>query len=250
MNDTVRLGRIAGISIGLNWSWVIVFGLFVWSLARRVFPATNPGLTESTYAEMAVVASALFFASLVLHELAHAVIARREGVDIDGITLWLFGGVARFRGVLPSPRAEFRMALAGPGATALLVLLCGGFARITHLAPAVDGVAAWLAYINVILLGFNLLPAIPLDGGRVLRSVLWRARGDFAWATVVAASLGRVVGIVMITGGFLSIDFLGLESGVWLALVGWFVFRSAGAEATSVAASRHTRPRRVTTVGR
>ena len=102
------------------------------------------------------------------------------------------------------------MAIAGPVVTALLVLIWGGLARASHFAPAVDGVVAWLSYINVVLLAFNLLPALPLDGGRVLRAALWRARGDFGWATVVAASTGRVIGIALIAGGFLLIGFVGL----------------------------------------
>jgi Zn-dependent protease len=250
VNDTVRLGRVAGIPIGLNWSWVPVFGLFVWSLDERVFPSTNPGLSSAAYAAMAVAAATLFFLSLLLHELGHALVARREGVEIDGITLWLFGGVARIRGTLPSAGAELRLALAGPLVTALLVLLCGGFARFTRLGPAVDGVAAWLSYINLILLGFNLLPALPLDGGRVLRSALWHARGDFVPATVVASAIGRVIGIAMIAAGFASVGFSGLFGGIWLALIGWFVFQAAGAEAAAVAAPRGARRPGVSSGGR
>lgn len=242
MNDTITLGRIAGIPIGFNWSWAVFFGLFVWSLAQSVFPSTNPGLKEGAYLLMAVAAATLFFVSLVLHELGHAVVARRQGVEVDGITLWLFGGVARTRGVLPSAGVELRLAVVGPLVTALLALLFGGFAHVTHFAPAVDGVAAWLSYINLLLLGFNLLPALPLDGGRVLRSELWRARGDYVWATVVAAATGRAVGIAMIAAGFLSIGIWGLLTGVWLALVGWFVFQSAGAEAASVSHEAPPRP--------
>src|SRR5262245_25491074 len=242
---TVRIGRVTGVPVGVHWSWAVVFALFVWSLARGVFPATNPGLDGAEYAVMAVVATTLFFGSLLLHELGHAIVARREGVRIDGITLWLFGGVARLAGPLPSARAELRLALSGPAATAVRVVLFGGFAHITRFASAVDGVAAWLAYINVILLGFNLVPALPLDGGRVLRALLWQARGDFDWATVVAGAVGRVIGIAMIAAGFASIEYTGVFGGVWLALVGWFVFMAAGAEA--VAASR---PRRRDVAGR
>jgi Zn-dependent protease len=241
---TVRLGRIAGIPVGLNWSWAVVFALFVWSLGRGVFPSSNPGLAGVTYAAMAVAATTLFFASLLLHELGHALVARREGVEIEGITLWLFGGVARIRGPLPSAGAELRMALAGPFVTALLVLVYGAFAYATGLASAVDGIAAWLAYINLILLGFNLLPALPLDGGRVLRALLWHARADFAWATAVAAAVGRVIGIAMVAAGFASMDFTGVFGGIWLALIGWFVFQAAGAEAGAVAAASHAERRR------
>jgi Zn-dependent protease len=241
VEDSIRLGRVAGVPIGLNWSWVVVFGLLVWSLAQSVFPSANPGLSTATYAVMSIVAALAFFASLLLHELGHAVVARREGVELDGITLWLFGGVARIRGLLPSPRAELQMALAGPAVTAAIVLLCVGLAHFTRLPPAVDGVSAWLGYINLVLLGFNLLPALPLDGGRVLRSALWKARADFGWATVVAAAIGRVIGIALIAAGFASIGFIGLFGGVWLALIGWFLFHSAGAEATPVSAPRGAR---------
>ena len=250
MNDTITLGRIAGIPVGLNWTWIAVFVLFVWSLAASVFPATNPGLATGTYAVMALVAATLFFLSLVLHELGHALVARREGVEIDGITLWLFGGVARIRGPLPSAGAELRMALAGPAVTAVLALAYEGFAQLTRFAPAVDGVAAWLAYINLILLGFNLLPALPLDGGRVLRSLLWRARADFVWATVVAAAIGRVIGIAMIAAGFFAAGFSGLFGGIWLALIGWFVFQAAGAEAAAVTAPGRARRQGVSSGGR
>jgi Zn-dependent protease/predicted transcriptional regulator len=230
MNDTFKLGRIVGIPIGLNWTWLLVFGLFVWSLASGVFPSTNPGLATDTYVEMAVAAVLLFFGSLLLHELGHAVQARRDGVKIEGITLWLFGGVARFRGMFPSAGAEFRIAIAGPVVTGVLAAAFVTLAALTRFHPAVDAVFAWLGYINLLLLGFNLLPALPLDGGRVFRAALWQIRGDFAWATRIAASLGRVIGGLMIAGGVIALFTQGGFAGMWLALIGWFVLVSAGAE--------------------
>ena len=142
MNATFSLGRIAGIKIGVNWSWLVVFALLVWSLASAVFPAENPGLSDGTYVAMAVVAAVLFFASILLHELGHALQARREGMEIDGITLWLFGGVASFKGAFPSAGAEFRIAVAGPLVT---LVLGGGFvlvAAFSSLADSIDGVSA------------------------------------------------------------------------------------------------------------
>lgn len=234
MNDTFRLGRIAGIPIGLNWTWLFVFALFVWSLASAVFPSTNPGLGTTTYAVMAVASVLLFFGSLLLHELGHALQARRDGVEIEGITLWLFGGVARFRGMFPSAGAEFRIAIAGPLVTAVLTAVFLALAALTHFQPAVDGVFAWLGYINLLLLGFNLLPALPLDGGRIFRAALWRIRGDVAWATRIAVRVGGGIGGVMIAAGVVTLFAYGAFTGVWLALIGWFVLGAAGSEARLV----------------
>ncbi|OFW73674.1 MAG: hypothetical protein A2Y55_11385, partial [Actinobacteria bacterium RBG_16_68_12] len=185
---------------------------------------------------MAVVAAVLFFASLLAHELGHAFQAQHEGMEIEGITLWLFGGVAKFKGMFPSAGAEFRIAIAGP----LVSLALGGLfvlvAWLAGLPEAVDGVAAWLGYINLALLVFNLLPALPLDGGRVLRSLLWKARGDFAWATNVAAGIGRGFGYAMIAGGIFLFIFWEDFGGAWLAFIGWFLLSAATAEQRYLAA--------------
>jgi Zn-dependent protease/CBS domain-containing protein len=230
VNDSFTLGRIAGIRVGVNWSWLVVFALIVWTLSESIFPRMNPGLSDGTYVGMAIAAALLFFVSLLMHEYGHALIARREGMEIDGITLWLFGGVARFKGMFPSAGAEFRIAIAGP----IVSLALGGlFVLFAWLAPspeAVDGAAAWLGYINLTLLVFNLLPALPLDGGRVLRSALWAARNDFAWATRVAAWIGRALGYLFIAVGLGMFIFQGAFSGAWLAFIGWFLLQAAGAE--------------------
>jgi Zn-dependent protease len=236
MSPSLRIGRVAGIEIGVNWSWLIVFALITWSLYSGVFPETNPGLSEGTYLTMALVAAGLFFVSLLLHELGHAVQARREGMEIEGITLWLFGGVARFRGSFPSAGAEFRIAIAGPLVSLALGVLFVAFAAGTHGSEAADGVAAWLGYINLTLLVFNLLPALPLDGGRVLRSILWKARGDFHWATVVAAGIARGLAVLLIGAGVLLFIVEGAFSGAWLAFLGWFLLSAASAETRFLAA--------------
>jgi Zn-dependent protease len=235
MGDSFRLGRVAGIQIGVNWSWLVVFALIVWTLAASIFPESNPGFGDRTYLAMAVVAAILFFASLVMHELGHAVVARREGVEIEGITLWLFGGVAKFKGMFPSAGAEFRIAVAGP----LVSLAIGVFfvliSVLSGLPGPVEGVVAYLGYINLVLLVFNLLPALPLDGGRVLRSVLWQAKGDFAWATSVAADVARGFSFLFIALGLFQVFFLNSFAGVWLAFLGWFLLQAAGAEARYLA---------------
>jgi len=235
VNPSIELGRISGIRIGLNWSWLIVFALIVWSLAAAVFPSQNPGLSDGEYLAMAITAAVLFFASLLLHELGHALQARREGVEIEGINLWLFGGVAQFKGSFPSAGAEFRIAIAGPLVSLALGVLFVLVAAYAGLPNAIDGVIAWLGYTNLILLVFNLLPALPLDGGRVLRSALWQLRGDLQWATWVASGIGRGFGFLLIGLGVFMLIIEGAFSGAWLAFVGWFLLQAATAEARYVA---------------
>jgi Zn-dependent protease/CBS domain-containing protein len=231
MWSSVRLGRIAGIDFGVNWSWLVVFALIVWTLASGIFPSTNPGLSKATHIAMAIVAALFFFLSILLHEFGHALQARREGIEIDGITLWLFGGVARFKGSFRSAGAEFRVAIAGPLVSLALGVLFVLIALVNGLPSAVDGVASWLGYINFTLLVFNLIPAQPLDGGRVLHAALWRLRGDFAWATRIAANIGRGFGYLLIAGGVAMLIFQSSFSGAWLAFLGWFLLNAATAEA-------------------
>ncbi|HJX47418.1 MAG TPA: site-2 protease family protein [Gaiellaceae bacterium] len=230
MSPSLSLGRIAGVRISINWSWLIVFALIAWTLADAVFPSQSPHLARATYLAMAVVAAFAFFGSLLLHELGHAVEARRQGMEIEGITLWLFGGIAQFKGMFPSAAAELKVALAGPLVSALLGGAFVGVAVVGGLGSAVDGVVAWLGYINLILLVFNMLPALPLDGGRVLRALLWRTRKDFGWATRVAAGVGRGFGYLLIALGVVFFIGQGAWSGAWLAFVGWFLLQAAAAE--------------------
>jgi Zn-dependent protease len=243
MNGNLSIGRYGGVEVRLNWSLLAVVALIVWSLNDGVFPSQNPGLSHNTYLGMAVVASLLFLASIALHELGHSWVALREGIEVDSITLWLFGGVSQLKGRFASPGAEFRVAVSGPlvsiGLGVLFVLIA-----VAGLPSAVDGVAAWLGYINLILAAFNLLPASPLDGGRVLHSVLWRAKGDFAWATRVASEIGQGFGYLFIALGIAMFIFEGSFSGAWLAFIGWFLLQGARAEARYVATSWTTSPGR------
>ncbi|MEZ5156640.1 MAG: site-2 protease family protein [Solirubrobacterales bacterium] len=229
MHASFSLGRWAGVEIGVNWSWVVIFLLICWSLAAVVFPDASPGLGTGAYAAMAAVGAVLFFTSLLLHELGHAVVARREGMEIDGIVLWLFGGVAKFKGLFPSAGAELRIAIAGP-----LVSLAIGISMLAlaaaPLPDSVDAVVAWLGSINLLLLAFNMLPALPLDGGRVFRALIWKRTGDFTRATQIAGSLGRLFGQVMIGGGIVLLLLLAAPGGLWLALIGWFLIAAATAE--------------------
>jgi Zn-dependent protease len=234
VNGNIRLGRVGGVEVRINWSWLVIFALIVWSLADGVFPSQNPGLSDGVHLAMAISAALLFFASLLLHELGHAWQARREGMEIDGITLWLFGGVSQIKTRFTSAGAEFRIAVAGPLASLVLGV---GFVllALAGLPSAVDGVAAWLGYINLALLVFNLIPALPLDGGRVLRAALWQLRGDLGWATRIATDIGRGFGYLFIGLGVAMFIFQGSFSGAWLAFIGWFLLQAASAEARYIA---------------
>ncbi len=230
MSSSINLFTIRGIRIGINWSWILIAALLVWTLATGIFPSRNGGLTETTYYAMAFVAAALFFISILAHELGHAFQAQHEGMEIDGITLWLFGGIAKFRGMFTSAGAEFRIAIAGPAVSLAIGLGCAAVARVANLPEPIDGVVAWIGYINLLLLVFNLLPALPLDGGRVLRSALWKVKGDFRWATMIAANIGRGIGALLIAAGAFMLIFREQYGGVWFAFIGWFVLSAASGE--------------------
>jgi Zn-dependent protease/CBS domain-containing protein len=234
MDGNLTIGRFGGVEVRLHWSLIAVFALIVWSLAEGVFPSQNPGLSDRTYLAIAIVAASLFLASILLHELGHSWVARREGIEVDSITLWLFGGVAQFKDRFRSPGTEFRVAVSGPlvsiGLGVLFMLIA-----VAGLPTEVDAGAAWLGYINLILAAFNLLPASPLDGGRVLHAALWRAKGDYAWATRVASEIGQGFGYLFIALGIAMFVFQGSFSGAWLAFIGWYLLQGARAEARYVA---------------
>ncbi len=235
MESSFRLFRVRGIEIGANWSWVLFLAYFVWVLSESVFPASYPNLGGASYRVMAVVTAVVFFATLLLHELGHALRALKEGMEIDGITLWFFGGVARFKGMFPSAGAEFRIAIAGPLVTVvcLIVFIVATWALKQVDAPGqIVAVTDYLARINGILLGFNLVPALPLDGGRVLRSFLWYRQKNFAVATASAAKAGRAFGGVLVAIGLLGLFTGAGLSGLPFALVGWFLMQAAQAEAS------------------
>lgn len=232
MGDTIVLGRILGIRVGINWSWLLIAALIVWTLADSVFPSTNPDLSTSTHVVMAVVAALLFFGSILLHELGHAVQAKREHVEIIGITLWMLGGVAKMAGRIPEAGAELRIALAGPAVSLALGLGFAGAAGLLPLPESVDAVCAWLGYVNLVLLVFNLIPAFPLDGGRVLLASLWLRSGDLARASRQALSVSRMAAFAMIAGGVALLVAGSVAGGIWLAFIGWFLLQAAGGEAS------------------
>ncbi|HTE70262.1 MAG TPA: site-2 protease family protein [Actinomycetes bacterium] len=233
MTASLRLGRIAGIPIGASWSVLLIALLIAWPLAGTLLPDQAPGLAAATYWLAGAVGAGLFLASLLAHELGHAVVARRAGLRVRGITLWLLGGVAQLEDEPASPRDELRVAIVGP---AVSLALAVGFG-LAAVALGIIGsstvavvVAGWLAVGNTALALFNLLPAAPLDGGRVLRGLLWRRHGDRARASLTATRAGQLVGGALIVYGLLgTLTGWGIGT-LWTVLVGWFLTTAARQE--------------------
>lgn len=233
MRHDVRLGTVAGFPVAVNWSAIVIVLLLSWGLADGVLPLAAPGHATGTYWLVGVIGALLLICSLLAHELAHAIVARRAGVEVDGLTLWMLGGVATLRGEASTPGDDLRIAAAGP-ATSLA--LAGAFGlvwfllAVTEQADLLVSVAGWLAGINVVLAVFNLVPGAPLDGGRILRAVLWRRSGDRYRAATTATTAGQVVAFGLVALGLLS--FVGGDAvgGLWLVFIGWFLLMAARAE--------------------
>jgi Zn-dependent protease/CBS domain-containing protein len=244
-----RLGHVRGIEIRIDWSLALIFFLIAFNLGAGLFPMQHPDWSPLLSWTVALIAAVLFFASVLCHELAHALMARRQGVPVGEITLFMFGGLARIGGEPANPRAEFLIAIVGPltslaiGIVAITFgLLTAGSqvtsasdpgAFIARLNP-VSSLLLWLGPINILLAIFNLIPGFPLDGGRVLRAILWRTTGDLVKATRWASIAGRVVALGLIFVGTMilfgrEVPFFGqgLISGLWLILIGWFLLNAA-----------------------
>lgn len=187
---TVRLGRVAGIEVAAHWSVMVVVWLISWSLATVQFPDEVGGLSQATYWIAGVVTALVFFAGLLAHEISHAVVARRAGIEVEGITLWLFGGVSRLHGEAATPAVELRVSGVGPAASLAFAAAFGLLTlalKVTDAPSLAASVAAWLAMINAILAVFNMVPAFPLDGGRVLRTQMCTRRSPSSAPTAYAA---------------------------------------------------------------
>ena len=224
------LGRIAGVEVRVHWTWWIAAAVITLGLAGGVFPDEVPGLSSAAYVAMGLVTALLFFASLLLHELGHALEARRDGIPTRGITLWMLGGVARSGAPFPSAGVEARVGLAGPAVSAVLGAVFVGAGQIGGLPDSVAAVLEWLGLTNVLLLAFNLIPALPLDGGRVLRAILWRLSGNLIAATRVASRVSQALAVVLIVLGLTSFLVSAGLGGLWLVFIGWFIFSAAAAE--------------------
>jgi len=227
IGQSVKLTTIRGIEVGVHYSWFLIFFLITFSLTTR-FSAEHPGWTPAEHYAVGIATSLLFFASIVLHELAHSFVALAKGIPVRTITLFVFGGVAQIGREPDRPLTEFQIAIAGPIASALLAV---GFGAVAYLAgdqfERVSALAGWLASINLLLAAFNLVPGFPLDGGRVFRAALWHFTGNFTKATRIAAGTGQTVGYAFIVFGIWTGFTVNWFSGLWLAFIGWFLLNAA-----------------------
>jgi Zn-dependent protease/predicted transcriptional regulator len=226
--SSVRLFTVFGVPINVDASFVLVYALITWPLAVSYFPAQVPALGPAASWASGLLAALLLFVSVLIHELAHSVVARRHGVAVSGITLHLLGGVSELEDEPPDPRTELRIAAAGPLASFLIAGVLS-LARAVAAGPWWEALLSYLILVNAAVGLFNLIPGFPLDGGRILRAVLWRRRGDFRRATATAGRVGGVVAIALIVLGALQAFGGALLSGLWLALIGFFLRQTAAA---------------------
>jgi Zn-dependent protease len=228
VKSSLRLGKVLGIPIGINYTWFIVFVMITLSLATAYFPDRYARWSQAGYWSVGVLTTLLFFASVLLHELAHSAVARAWGIPVRSITLFIFGGVANISREPDRPLSEFLIAIAGP-VSSLVLALAFGLLWLAGQALSLEALAAlglYLAGINLSLALFNLVPGFPLDGGRVFRSIVWALTGNMNRATRWAATLGRVIALLMILGGGILVV-KGDWSGLWLAFIGWFLESAA-----------------------
>jgi Zn-dependent protease/CBS domain-containing protein len=234
-SGALKVGRLAGIPISIHPLWLAIVALITWSLGASYYPDEVPGISPAAAYGLGLASALLLFASILLHELGHALVARRYGVEIEGIELWLLGGVAKMKGMAHEPEEELRFALAGPGVTVVIaVAFWLAVAVLPEAAPdALVALLAYQAFINSAILIFNLIPAFPLDGGRVLRAALWRRGGSLERATLRAALVGRGFGYGMVALGVLG-TFAGAPGLLWLGVIGIFLIVAGKGEESGV----------------
>jgi Zn-dependent protease len=227
---TIPIGRILGIPLGLDPSWFLIFALITWTLAVSYYPAEFDNWPTVQYWVVGAVTAILFFGSVVLHELGHSVIALRYRIPVRSITLFIFGGVAQIGAEPPSAVAEFWIAIAGPVVSFTLALAFGALqSAFSGIAPLL-ALAKYLAYINGTLALFNLIPGFPLDGGRVFRAVVWGATHSLRRATLIAASVGRIIALLFILFGVWQMFNGHFGNGLWIAFIGWFLEGAANTQ--------------------
>jgi len=231
MRSTFTLGRIGGVKVGINWSVLVIAALITLSLAGGILPATVEGRSDAEYLLGGVLGAVGLLASILAHELGHALMGRRHGLEVDSITLWLFGGLAQLEGELPSARIEARVAGIGPAISLFVGVVGIGAAFLFGTTTMVGALFGWLGLVNLVLAVFNLLPGAPLDGGRLLHAFIWGRTGDRHRATRSASKAGRFIGFGLIGLGLLEFLLGSVVGGLWTSTIGWVLVTAAGAEA-------------------
>lgn len=226
MRNAVRLGRVFGIEIGLDYSWFIIFALVTWTLAAHYFPM-NYRWPAATYWTVGLITSLIFFASVLAHELGHSVVALRFGIPVHSIRLFIFGGLAQISHEPKRAREEFYIAIAGPSVSVALAGLFWVFSRAVYPKSPLEALGTWLAVINLSIAAFNLIPGFPLDGGRVFRAAVWGLTGSYTRATRIAAGLGQVVAYGFIALGVWMAVAGALWNGLWIGFIGWFLLNAS-----------------------
>lgn len=246
----LQIFRVAGIPVRMDASWLLVFALISWSLASGYFPHVLPQLTPAAAWLHAVLAACLLFASVFLHELSHTLVARGQGVRVSGIRLHIFGGVSELESEPPTPWAEFLIAVVGPLASFALAALCYGLGRAGAGLPWLAALTGYLTAVNLIVALFNLVPGFPLDGGRLLRAMLWWWSGRLGWATRWASRVGSLFALMLVTLGAVRGIAGELVGGLWFILIGLFLLQAARASAAMVRMYDRLEPLRVADVMR
>lgn len=231
-NKRLNILKVAGIKIGINTSWIFIAILLSWTLAAGYFPYIYTNLSHGTYWLMGICAMLGLFACIILHELGHALVAKHYKLPISRITLFIFGGIAEIQKEPNSPKVEFLMAVAGPIVSILLALgmyFLKVIGLLLNWPLPIIGIVGYLALINAVLVIFNLVPAFPLDGGRIFRSILWQWKKDFAWATKISTRLGSSFGFILVFLGIFSLISGNILSGIWFIILGFFLQNAANA---------------------
>jgi Zn-dependent protease/predicted transcriptional regulator len=228
MQGSFKVGTVAGIEVRVHYTWLLALFFISWSLAVGYFPSTNRSLSASTDWVLGVAAALLLFASVLVHELGHSLVATARGLRVENITLFIFGGISSIAQEATSARDEFLVAVVGPLISLLLAAVFWVIAQVTPAASAVNALAGYLAFTNLLLGLFNIVPGFPLDGGRVLRSIVWALTGDMVRATRVASYVGQVFAFLLIAWGVVQVLGGDLFGGLWIAFIGWFL--NTGAE--------------------
>jgi len=240
MKSSIRLGTFFGIEVGLHYSWFLIAFLITMSLVSQ-FQATNAGWGPGVIWSVSIVTAILFFAGLLAHEMSHALVARAHGLTTRAITLFALGGVAQIEHEPSDAKTEFWVGIVGPFSSAVIGAICFGVAWAAGWRPGampdtpIEGMFYWLGYINLMLATFNMIPGYPLDGGRILRSIIWWSTGNMERATLLAARTGQTVALLFIAFGIFRFFGGAGIGGLWIAFIGWFLLQAAGASYASVA---------------